>query len=70
VKNYYVILPIAGHITVTVEAENEKDAIQKALETDVSVNDIDEWQTMEKFHSGNVCHCPSPWEATAEECDG
>jgi hypothetical protein len=69
VKTYHVTLPIAGHITVTVEAESKDAAIAKALETDVSSADIDEWTTLKKFNSGNVCHCPSPWEAEVVEDD-
>lgn len=39
-KTYRVTLPIAGTMVVTVEANNKKDAIEKALEVaDCSDND-------------------------------
>lgn len=65
-KRYDVTIPVAGHIVLTVEAESEKDAIEKALETDVTRDQIEEWTMLKQFHQGNVCYCPSPWEATAE----
>jgi hypothetical protein len=67
-KSYSVMLPIAGHIIVEVEAENEKAAIEAALNSDqLTVDKIEDWEALRKFHSGNVCHCPSPWEAEVEE---
>lgn len=65
---YYVTLPIAGHAFLEVEADSEKAAIDKAME-EVTINDIDEWEALEQFNQGNVCHCPSPWEATAEKVE-
>jgi len=63
-KQYTVIIPIAGHVTVSVEAENEDDAKEKAFEMDLAdsgVADL-EWETLTKFNQGNVCFCPRPWE--------
>lgn len=65
-RTFTVTLPIAGHAYVTVEADNEDAAIEAALEK-VTIDDIDEWEALPRFHEGNVCYCPSPWEATAEE---
>ena len=66
-KKYDVLLPIAGHISVQVEAESEKDAIKRALEaSDFSLDDIQDWKAIEQFSKGNVCYCPWPWEAEAE----
>jgi hypothetical protein len=63
---YNVVIPIAGHIYKTVEADSEEDAIEKAMES-VSIDDIGGWETLRQFNRGNVCYCPSPWEAEAEE---
>lgn len=62
---FHVTVPIAGHASLTVEAENEKDAIDAAMDQ-VTKNDIEEWEALPMFHQGNVCYCPSPWEAEAE----
>lgn len=67
-KKYSVMVPIAGHIVVDVEAVNEAEAIRKALESeDLTLENIHQWEALEKFNSGNVCHCPSPWEIDVEE---
>ena len=66
-KNYDVCIPIAGHALVTVEANNEEEAKKKAFEEEISINDIESWETLKKFNQGNVCYCPSPWEVEAEE---
>lgn len=39
---YEVTVPIAGHAYVTVEADNEEEAIEKAL-NDVSIRNVKEW---------------------------
>jgi hypothetical protein len=64
-KEYEVTLPIAGHAYLTVEAESEEAAIEKAMGL-VTINEIEDWEALTQFHEGNVCHCPSPWEAEAE----
>ena len=64
-KTYEITIPIAGHPFMTVKAENEAEAEQKAFDA-VQRNDIEEWEPLECFHKGNVCYCPSPWELTIE----
>ena len=64
-KSYAVTLPIAGHVSFTVMAENEKDAVKKALEMELPDDHSLSWETLEQFQEGNVCYCPSPWEAEA-----
>lgn len=66
-RTYSVTIPVAGHITVAVEAENQEEAKKKAFEVEVTADQIDEWTTLESFVSGNVCHCPSPWKIEATE---
>lgn len=65
-KTFNVVLPIAGHAYLTVEAEDEKSAIAKAHE-EVTLQHVEEWTSLDRFNSGNVCHCPSPWDAEATE---
>jgi hypothetical protein len=63
---YNVTIPIAGHVYKTVEADSEEAAIEKAME-ELTVADIGDWEPLMQFNRGNVCYCPSPWEAEAEE---
>ena len=72
-KQYTVTLPVAGSVQVYVEAENEKAAIDAALESaDFRVNGGkntepgEEWAVLRRITSGNVCHAPV-WEAEASE---
>jgi len=64
-KNWDVTLPIAGHAYVTVEADSEEEAIEKAFDV-VELKHIENWEALTAFNHGNVCHCPSPWEAGAQ----
>jgi hypothetical protein len=62
---YCVTIPIAGHAILTVEASSKEEAIEKGMEG-AKLADIETWECLEQFNSGNVCHCPSPWKAEAE----
>jgi hypothetical protein len=62
---YNVVIPIAGHAHKAVEADSEDEAIEKAM-GEVTIDDIEEWEALRRFNQGNVCYCPSPWEAKAE----
>ncbi len=42
-ERYNVVLPIAGHAYVTVEAESSEDAIEKAMEI-VTIDNVEEWK--------------------------
>lgn len=66
-KTYSVTIPFAGHIGVQVEANSEEEAINIALEQHLSLDDVIEWEALREFNRGNVCCCPSPWEAEADE---
>jgi hypothetical protein len=65
-KSYTVTIPIAGHITFEVEAENAKAAKEAAWDADIAEGDLS-WEMLNSFGEGNVCHCPSPWEVEVEE---
>ena len=64
-KTWEVTVPIAGHAYITVEAESEEEAIEKAID-EVTLDEIDHWEALERFNQGNICFCPQPWEAEAE----
>lgn len=64
---YNVTVPIAGHVTIKVEAESEEEAIEQALDSTVSEDNEIQWELLERFNDGNICYCPQPWEAEAEE---
>lgn len=52
---YSVTVPFSGYAVVDVEAEDERAAIDKAL-GEVSLDDIQEWETHEQIVEGNVFH--------------
>ncbi len=69
-KEYDVALPIAGVIYVTVEAEDEEDAINKALQKeDLKLEDVETWDVYRMLVEGNCMHA-SPNEAEATEALG
>jgi hypothetical protein len=55
-KKYGVEIPIAGYVYIEVEAENKEEAIEIALETEWSNDDIEELDTYNKLVEGNVCY--------------
>lgn len=63
---YGVTLPITGTIYVEVEAASEEEAIEKALEAEVTSNDIESWSTHKIVVRGNVFHGEQN-EASAQE---
>ena len=66
-KTYTVIVPIAGHICVSVEAKNEDEAKEKAFDADICPENIEDLETLDTFIKGNVCYCPQPWEVEVIE---
>ena len=65
-KTYEVQLPISGSVYVEVEAENEDEAIGKALEADWTMNDVQEVNVYRKLTEGNIWYGDCT-EANAEE---
>ena len=57
-NKYNVFVPIAGYVQIEVEAENEKDTIDKAFEQGCSAEDISEFDMFEHIAQGNVLHAP------------
>lgn len=68
-KHYFTVtIPMAGHLVIDVEATSEEEAIQKAFDSpDLTIDRLEGWEALEQFNQGNVCYCPFPWEATAED---
>lgn len=56
-KEYCVQVPICGYAVVIVEADDEKEAIEKALVT-VKLSDIEEWEALEHVTEGNCFNGP------------
>lgn len=65
-KEYCVTLPIAGHMHCYVEADSPEEAKQKAFLGEIDDEEV-EYEMLERFHEGNVSHCPSPWEVEVRE---
>lgn len=55
---YSVTLPIVGSVTVEVEADDYKAAVDKAMASDISFDDINEWDVLRQRCQGNVCSLP------------
>ena len=55
-KTWSVTLPITGYVIAEVEADNEKQAIEEALNADIYSDNIEEWGVREKIIEGNVFH--------------
>lgn len=67
-----VEVPVAGYVTVEVEANSPKEAIEKAMEKEFPVeglNEITDLEKYEKLVEGNVFYAPCS-EARASEKDG
>ncbi len=58
---YEVLIPMAGHLVIAVEANSEEEAKDKAYDQ-ATIEHLENWEALECFNQGNVCYCPSPWE--------
>ncbi len=67
-KTYAVKLPISGVAYLEIEAETEREAIDKAFE-EVTLDHVEEWEALEQINRGNTCYAMQPWEAEAELID-
>ncbi len=67
-KAYRVRLPLTGYIEIEVEAESEAEAIENAMGK-ATIDDIAEWDVLDRINEGNVCYAMHPWEAEAEELE-
>ena len=56
-KEYCVQVPICGYAVVMIEAENEKEAIEKAIEN-VELSDIESWEALPHVVEGNCFYGP------------
>lgn len=44
-----VTIPITGYVSVIVEAGDEEDAIEKAMDYEFDANDIEEWDITDRI---------------------
>jgi hypothetical protein len=63
---YSVTLPINGKMFVEVEADSDEEAIDKALESELTIDLIEEWEALRIVCQGN-CFRGCCNEAYAEE---
>lgn len=56
-KKYNVVIPIVGIICIEVDAENEKEALQKGFNSEeLTLDNVAEWDAYEKIVEGNCLH--------------
>jgi hypothetical protein len=65
-KRFLVTLPVSGHVSVEVEAEDGEAAIQAAFDKSFTKEDIEEWDIHRHLVRGNVCYA-TYHRAEAEE---
>lgn len=54
-KEYTVLVPITGYVEVVVEAENEQEAIDMAMDDeDINLDNVMEWDMVKHITEGNV----------------
>ena len=68
-SKYLVTVPLVGYTYCEVEAENEEDAKEKALEICCDFDDknveVGEFYGVEHVNNGNVCYHPM-WDMEVE----
>ena len=60
-RTYTVTIPIGGHAIISVEATNEDEAKEIAMDS-VTNEHLETWDCLERINRGNVCYFPQPWE--------
>ena len=55
-KLYAVSVPVVGYAYKEVEAENEKEALELALEDGFCLDEVEDLEMYEKIIEGNVCY--------------
>lgn len=53
-KKYTVLLPVNGRVVIDVKAINKEDAIDKALQSDWELEDVQELNAYDRLVQGNV----------------
>ncbi len=69
-KDYWVTVPVDCHVVISVHADSEDEAMEKALETDIGINIsgayLEQFDLIESVNTGNVCHI-TQWNIEVEE---
>lgn len=63
---YCVAVPIVGVAVVVVDAQDKREAIEKALE-EVELSDMEEWDPYEEIVSGNCLNFSTPNRIEVDE---
>lgn len=67
-KKYATVnIPITGYVTVDVEVEDGEDPIDKAMNSEISTDDIADWNTTEAVVKGSVCYADLWYAEVVEE---
>ena len=53
-KTYGVSIPITGTVYIEVTAKTEEDAIDKAFMSDLTLDNVESWDTHKHIVKGNV----------------
>lgn len=53
-KLYGVSIPVTGFVYVEIQADSIEDAKSKALQVELTTDNIEEWDTCEDIVTGNV----------------
>lgn len=69
-KDYWVTVPVDCHVVVSVNADTEEEAMDKALKSEISVDvtgaDLEQFELIRSVNNGNCCHI-THWDIEAEE---
>ena len=68
-STYSVTVSIFGNATIFIEADNEKEALEKALNEGWGKDCINEWELITEPCRGNVCHLPIRKPEVRKESD-
>lgn len=55
-KRYTVVLPVSGKAVIDVMADSEEAAIDMALDSPLTMDNLEEWDVHRHIVRGNVCH--------------
>lgn len=53
---YTVQIPIAGYIETEVDAQTEEEAIEKAFNSDLTLDQVTEWDAFTHITEGHTIH--------------
>ena len=64
---YGITIPVAGYVWTEVEANDQDEAIEIAMDKSFSTGQIKEWNLYKQFMKGNVSQIDGPTEIEIQE---